>query len=211
MLTVVVFVIIIDYRKRHGHDYYRFAVNGVLFIGLNSQYYQEPSQVPDYSAEQDHFVDQVLEREARSNGYKRIVIFQHIPWFNTNHTEPKDRYYNIDQPEVRAEKLKRLADSGVKAIFSGHLHRNAGGWYKDENGQPIFEQVVSSAIGKQLGQDKSGIRIVRVFSNSIVHDYYPLEEVPKEVVLSAAAGLQTSITLVLGISILTLLYLCPRQ
>ncbi len=61
---------------------------------------------------------------------------------------------------------------GVRTIFCGHYHRNAGGF--DEE----MELVVTSAIGAQLGEDKSGFRIVKVTENQIQHDYYDLDNVP---------------------------------
>ena len=57
----------------------------------------------------------------------------------------------------------------MRYIFCGHYHRNAGGFY---NG---IEQVVTSAIGAQLGNDESGIRIVNVSEDKITHEYVNLE------------------------------------
>ncbi|XP_071616804.1 serine/threonine-protein phosphatase CPPED1 isoform X4 [Heliangelus exortis] len=59
---------------------------------------------------------------------------------------------------------------GIKAVFSGHYHRNAGGFYKG------MEMVVSSAIGCQLGEDTHGLRVVVVTEDKIVHRYYSLNE-----------------------------------
>jgi serine/threonine-protein phosphatase CPPED1 len=65
---------------------------------------------------------------------------------------------------------------GIKAVFCGHYHRNAGGFYKD------LEVVTTTAIGAQLGDvDKSGMRVVKVFSNEIQHDYYPFKDFPDNV------------------------------
>ncbi|XP_073447264.1 serine/threonine-protein phosphatase CPPED1 isoform X3 [Aquarana catesbeiana] len=58
----------------------------------------------------------------------------------------------------------------VKAVFSGHYHRNAGGTYKD------LDMVVTSAIGCQLGEDEHGVRVVVVTKNQIVHRYYSLDK-----------------------------------
>ncbi|KAG8513451.1 Serine/threonine-protein phosphatase CPPED1 [Galemys pyrenaicus] len=60
--------------------------------------------------------------------------------------------------------------AGVKAVFSGHYHRNAGGTYRD------LDMVVSSAIGCQLGEDTHGLRVVVVAADRIVHRYYSLDE-----------------------------------
>jgi len=48
------------------------------------------------------------------------------------------------------------------------LHRNGGGFYKDLN------QVVTSAVGGQFGDDASGYRVVRVEETDISNDYVNL-------------------------------------
>lgn len=60
--------------------------------------------------------------------------------------------------------------TGIRAVFSGHYHRNAGGSYKG------LEMVVSSAIGCQLGQDTHGLRVVVVTEEEVVHRYYSLTD-----------------------------------
>ncbi|MGH0118770.1 UNVERIFIED_CONTAM: hypothetical protein FKN15_062232 [Acipenser sinensis] len=62
---------------------------------------------------------------------------------------------------------------GVKAVFSGHYHRNAGGIH---NG---VDMVVTSAIGCQLGTDPHGLRLVVVTEEKVVHRYYSLDELSK--------------------------------
>ncbi|KAI9526740.1 Serine/threonine-protein phosphatase cpped1 [Dissostichus eleginoides] len=59
---------------------------------------------------------------------------------------------------------------GVKAVFSGHYHRNAGGLHDG------LDMVVSSAIGCQLGDDAHGLRVVLVTDEAIVHRYVSLEQ-----------------------------------
>ncbi|GBO05533.1 hypothetical protein AVEN_60295-1 [Araneus ventricosus] len=76
--------------------------------------------------------------------------------------------------------LSQWADSAVahvRAVFCGHWHGNAGGFYKD------LEVVVTSAIGGQLRGDRSGLRVVKVSDSAIRHNYYALEDVPKEISL----------------------------
>ncbi|XP_074696977.1 serine/threonine-protein phosphatase CPPED1 isoform X2 [Strix aluco] len=63
---------------------------------------------------------------------------------------------------------------GIKAVFSGHYHRNAGGSYRG------LEMVVSSAIGCQLGEDTHGLRVVVVTDEKIVHRYYSLNELSSQ-------------------------------
>uniref|UniRef100_A0A8C4SZ45 Calcineurin-like phosphoesterase domain containing 1 n=1 Tax=Erpetoichthys calabaricus TaxID=27687 RepID=A0A8C4SZ45_ERPCA len=59
---------------------------------------------------------------------------------------------------------------GVKAVFSGHCHRNAGGVHDG------VDMVVTSAVGQQLGDDTHGLRIVVVTEEKVAHQYYSLDE-----------------------------------
>ncbi|XP_021573550.1 serine/threonine-protein phosphatase CPPED1-like [Carlito syrichta] len=51
---------------------------------------------------------------------------------------------------------------GIKAVFTGYYHKNAGGAYQD------LEMVVSSAIRCQLGRDTHGLRVVVVTTEKII-------------------------------------------
>ncbi len=61
---------------------------------------------------------------------------------------------------------------GTDVVFSGHYHNNA---------LNIFgrvELVTTSAVGKPLGNAPSGMRIVKIYSDRIEHEYYGLDELP---------------------------------
>ncbi|CAG2105594.1 unnamed protein product [Medioppia subpectinata] len=161
-----------EYRKDFGDDYFSFVCGGVLFVVLNSQYFKDISLVEDFARKQNEWFDKVLE-EYKNCNYKHIVVFQHIPWF-LKEAEEDDDYFNVEK-ELRLKMLDKMYASGVRYIFTGHYHRNAGGFYKD------LELVVTSAIGAQLGTDKSGLRVVKVYENSIKHKYYSVEEIPTNV------------------------------
>lgn len=72
-----------------------------------------------------------------------------------------------------------LLAAGVNAIFCGHLHRNAGGLYGS------MDQVVTSAVGGQLGSDQSGARVVKILDNVIQHRYYAIDDLPSTVSLTS--------------------------
>lgn len=57
-------------------------------------------------------------------------------------------------------------------IFTGHYHRTHIGFYKN------LELVTTNAIGAPMGEDPSGLRIVKVHENSIMHTYCSLEQMP---------------------------------
>ncbi|RWS15909.1 purple acid phosphatase-like protein [Dinothrombium tinctorium] len=156
------------YRQRFGDDYFVFWYDGVMFIVLNSQYYEDRSQTKEIAEKQDQWLDDVLKQ---AHKYRHVIVFQHIPWFLQKADEEND-YFNIEK-DLRIKMLDKFEKAGVKAIFCGHYHQNAGGKYKD------MEVVVTSAIGAQLGNEKSGFRIVKVLANKIEHTYYELDSVPK--------------------------------
>ena len=101
------------------------------------------------------------------------VVFQHIPWFLKEPDEDKD-YFNIEHT-LRKKMLNKFHDGGVRKIFCGHYHRNAGGWFKD------LEVVVTSAIGCMLGDDPHGMRIVNVNMSGITHKYHSLDDCPTKI------------------------------
>jgi len=47
-----------------------------------------------------------------------------------------------------------------------------------------LEQVVTSAIGAQLGSDKHGVRIVKIKEKEISHKYFGIDELPAVVDLN---------------------------
>ena len=150
-----------------------FLSSGVFFIVINSQFYKDASQVVDNKDEHDKWFDEQLSF-AKASGAKHIVLFQHIPWFLSKPDEDDD-YFNLSW-DVRLEMLNKIKASGIKYIFAGHYHRNAGGFDGD------LEMVVTSAIGLQINNDKeSGLRVVQVFADHIHHEYHELDTIPTTV------------------------------
>ena len=47
--------------------------------------------------------------------------------------------------------------------------------------QAKLQMVTTGPVGYPLGDDPSGIRIVRMHGDSIEHDYYGLDDVPDSV------------------------------
>lgn len=158
------------FRSDHGPDYFTFFVDGVMFITINSQYYENRTLVQELAAEQDRWLDEVL---TKAKEFKHVVVFQHIPWF-LRHPDEQKEYFNIEL-DLRLRMLDKFHDAGVRSIFCGHYHRNAGGMFKD------LQLVVTSALGAQLGTDESGLRVVHVKEDRIEHKYYSVEDIPERV------------------------------
>ena len=79
--------------------------------------------------------------------------------------------------DVRAARNASRHSAGVRTVFAGHYHRNAVARDGD------LEMVTTGPVGKPLGADPSGFRIVIVTRDSIMHRYYALDSVPERLAL----------------------------
>jgi 3',5'-cyclic AMP phosphodiesterase CpdA len=162
------------YRKELGKDYYVIRHQGMRGIVLNSLYFKSPAGVEKEAAAQAKWLNKQLKKAGRSSA-KPLLVFQHHSWFLTDASE-KDEYFNI--PTVTREKYLAMFNAyGVSHIFAGHYHRNAFGKSGD------MEMVTTGPVGKPLGKDPSGFRIVKVSGSKVSHQYYELDQVPERIVL----------------------------
>ncbi|XP_067010142.1 serine/threonine-protein phosphatase CPPED1 [Anabrus simplex] len=163
-----------SYKSSFGDDYFSFWCGGVFFLVINSQYFFDTKAVQSLADDHNSWLEEQLQEIARSKP-KRVIVFQHIPWFLKN-AEERDlnRYFAIDY-EIRQVMLEKLLRAGVSHVFCGHYHRNAGGFYKN------MEVVVTSAIGGQLGSDEPGVRLVKIGEEKVEHTYYSLQSLPRTV------------------------------
>lgn len=159
-----------QYCTAWGDDYFSFWVGGVLCLVLNSQLFYDASACPELKEAQEKWLEEQLNKASSATELKpkHILVFQHIPLYLKNPDE-EDDYFNL-QRIVRQNLLDKFKKAGVKAVFSGHYHRNAGGCHGG------LDMVVSSAIGCQLGEDTHGVRVVVVTDSDVVHRYYSLEQ-----------------------------------
>jgi 3',5'-cyclic AMP phosphodiesterase CpdA len=158
-----------DYRKNFGPDYYSFEQGNLYGIVLNSSLFFDSTGAPAEARKQDEWLHKTLE-DAKNQKFTNIVIFQHIPWFLDSPDE-KDQYFNIPTP-IRKKYIDLFQSYSVKYIFAGHLHKNAIGHAKD------LEMVTTGPVGKPLGKDPSGFRIVNVKGSTLTHHYYALDSLP---------------------------------
>jgi 3',5'-cyclic AMP phosphodiesterase CpdA len=161
------------YRAVYGPDYYTFERSGIFGVVINSSLFKEPNLAPAEAAAQDQWLERTL-TDAKAKG-KRIMLFQHHSWFLARADEP-DQYYNLPL-EKRREVLALLRRTGVRQVFAGHYHRNALG----RDGE--LEMVTSGPVGRPLGTDPSGLRVVIVTRDSVIHRYYALDSIPARVQL----------------------------
>ena len=162
------------YRRELGQDYYVIRHPGMRGIVLNSLYFKSPAGVEKQAAAQAKWLNKQLKKAGRSSA-KPLLVFQHHSWFLTDDGE-KDEYFNIPTT-TRKKYLALFNEYGVSHVFAGHYHRNAFGKSGD------LEMVTTGPVGKPLGKDPSGFRIVKVSGNKVSHHYYELDQVPDRIVL----------------------------
>jgi 3',5'-cyclic AMP phosphodiesterase CpdA len=159
------------YRSRMGRDYYSFRSGAMAGVVLNSSLEKAPEKVQDEAAKMEEWLRAEL-KKLRADGVRNIIVFQHIPFFITDPGEP-DSYDNIPLA-TRKRYLDLLKESGVRYVFSGHYHANAGG----HDGE--LEQIVSGPVGLPLRGAQSGLRIATVSgTGAVTHKYYQLGEIPE--------------------------------
>ncbi len=157
------------YRSRLERDWYSFDVIGWHFIGLNSCIIQQGDDVACERERQFEWLESDLGRMESADN-ERIIVFMHHPLCLRDPQE-EDDYFNIPLPS-RRKYLDLFKHYGVRSVFSGHLHRNSLAV------DCSLELVTTGPVGLPLGDDPSGFRIIKVFSDRIEHYYYGLDDVP---------------------------------
>ena len=157
-----------EYIKNYGRDHFSFNHKGSSFIGFNCSLIKAKM----VKLEQKQH-DWITKRLKESQGASHIILFCHYPFFNLTVDEPSS-YSNID-PGSREKYLELFNKNKVEAIFSGHYHNNSLSTYGN------IQLVTTSALGKPLGKAPSGMRIVKVYSDRIEHEYYGLDELPESI------------------------------
>jgi serine/threonine-protein phosphatase CPPED1 len=161
------------YRRNIGRDYYSFRAGQVVGIVLNSQLIFAPQKAMREYQEQDNWLRKELET-ATASGASHIILFQHHPLF-TKSARESDAYENIPL-ERRLPLLDLLNQYGVRHVFAGHTHRNV----LARDGQ--LAVVATAPVGKPLGQDGSGIRVVTISEAGLSHRYYEFGKLPDKLV-----------------------------
>lgn len=157
-----------EYQKNYGSDRFSFRHKGSSFIGFNSGFIKAKQKKPEQK--QYNWLTKELKK---SQDVSHIILFCHYPFFNKTVDEPT-AYSNIDLG-YREKYLDLFDDNKVDAVFSGHYHNNSLSTYGN------VALVTTSALGKPLGKAPSGVRIIKVYSDKIEHEYFGLEELPDSV------------------------------
>jgi len=155
------------YRETFGRDRYAFSAGGCRFIVLNSGLLCEPKRAPEEAAAQERWLQEEL-AAARERKYRRIVLFQHHPWFWERSDEPE----SIETVSLAAREkwLPRLAENGVAAVFAGHAHANWRGRYGE------MEMITVGPVARPFYDGVSGLMIVEVGAGGLRCRYREIPE-----------------------------------
>ncbi len=162
------------YRKTFGKDWYSFHYGSCKFVVINTTIIHRPDKVREEMEKQWEWLSGAL-KNANNEKPIHTIVFQHHPLFLKDPQE-KDGYFNIPK-ERRPKYLNLFKENNVSAVFAGHYHRNC---YANDG---TMEMITSGPVGKPLGEDPSGFRIVKVFKDQIEHKYYGLDAVPEMVTM----------------------------
>lgn len=156
------------YRKNYGKDRFSFNNKRATLIGFNTSLIK--GKLVDEERKQLSWLKKQLKKNQNS---EHIILFCHYPFFDKN-VDEATAYGNINL-ESRKEYLDLFEANKVDAVFCGHRHRNNLKTYGS------VQLVTTSALGKPLGKDPSGLRIVKVLNDRIEHEYYGLQELPDSI------------------------------
>jgi serine/threonine-protein phosphatase CPPED1 len=156
------------YISEYGYDRFAFKHKKSLFIGLNSFIIK----INDPVMEQAQF-DWLKKKLSKGKKAEHKVIFCHYPFFLKEFDEP-DSYFNISS-ETRKRYFALFKENNVDAVFAGHRHINSYSKYGN------IEMITTGAVGKPLGKDPSGVRIIKVYTDRIESFYYGLDELPEAI------------------------------
>jgi serine/threonine-protein phosphatase CPPED1 len=154
-----------SYISQYGDTKFSFKYKNNSFIGFNSNFIK--ARTPDLEQAQFDWLKKEL---SESKGVKHIILFCHHPFFTVSPDEP-DNYSNV-AIETRNKYLALFKEYNVNAVFAGHTHANGFAKFGD------MEMIITSAVGRPLGKDPSGFRIVKVYDSSIESNFYPLDQIP---------------------------------
>lgn len=140
-------------------QYYRFIVDGVVFVVLNSQLYYDDSDLPpsdsnsNYTTEQTEWFESVLDEINHDDDVKSVVVLTHIPPFAGDPSEPHGwGNWPVDRRDeiMSIATANKLSSSAYPALWlCGHFHGNAryvGPSSNSNSNDKTIEIVVTNSV-----------------------------------------------------------------
>eukprot|EP00300_Choanocystis_sp_HF-7_P024704 c26225_g1_i1.p1 GENE.c26225_g1_i1~~c26225_g1_i1.p1 ORF type:complete len:367 (-),score=80.37 c26225_g1_i1:53-1153(-) len=190
------------YSNSFGDDYYSLIVRGVTCVVLNSQIYN--SRDKDLIAAQDEWLRGVLDDHVTSQR-RHLIYFSHISPFIDDQHEPSN-YFNIptqfrqrllhDAHKAGARKwFAGHFHRNAVGNFLPEVASDAGSENLRAGQEDALEVVVTAAVGTNivssekgnrlglsgiggltLSKETSGLRLVRVTDNNVLHQFFTFAE-----------------------------------
>jgi len=164
------------WKHAFGSDRFAFEHGGYFFIGIDNVIIS--SGIPEEAEQTEWFRERVEEADG-----SRIFVFCHYPFFLREPNETEGGYWTVENP-AKQEWLDLFLESGVSAVWNGHLHRFGEAHWKG------IEFITTPATSFSCAADKglTGLRIVRVTDDGWQHEFIDLRtEGSPPVVPSSAA------------------------
>lgn len=151
------------YQKNFGPLWYHFTYGNSGFVILASDILRE-TDTP-MNKQQIEWLINILE-EPQFKAVDHLFVFMHHPLYIHSPDEP-DGYSNMPG-EIRNTLLALFAEHNVRAVFSGHLHRNRINRYQS------VDLIITNSVTVPMGEDAdaAGFRIVDVHSGHYEHHYF---------------------------------------
>lgn len=158
------------YMKELQTDRFCDRIGNVMLLGLNTNYIKYCADDDAEMNEHFEWMKQCLEQKKKGD---IPVIFGHHPFYLDNIDE-EEGYFQLSE-ERRKKYFEVFDQNQVAGVFCGHYHRNA------ETAHGEVPVITTSSMGKQLGDDVAGIRIIIIEDGKVSHKYYPIDEIPSEI------------------------------
>lgn len=157
---------VLKFIQKYGSDRFVYKGKGYTVIGFNSCVIKAETE---YEETEYEWLEEQLSKVGKK---KPVIVVAHHPFFIKSADE-KEQYYNI-RPELRMKYLDMFEKYGVDMILSGHMHKLAGGEYKE---MTLF---TSGAAGRAF-RNGSGISLVEIKKGQPSVRYITVESFPIEI------------------------------
>ena len=148
--------------QRYGSDRFVHRSKEYTVIGFNSSVVK--AQTKAEGAEYEWLREQLQNADPK----KPIIVAAHYPIFVKTPDE-EETYENLPIP-MREKYMALFEEYGVDTYIAGHQHLCI---CLEHNG---IDYIIASALGRQLGQDKSGYTTITIDGEKPQVVYTPIEE-----------------------------------
>ena len=156
------------YRANFGDDRFSVLYKKTRLTGFNSQIIWAKRDTLEN--EQYQWLENELKKSTEND---HRFIFAHHPLFLES-VDEKDAYQSIPVKH-RSKYIDLFGKYNVEYMFVGHLHRNhivrAGS----------LTIIATNAVCVSRSSEPPGLRIVKVYPDLVVHNYYSLETLPSKI------------------------------